>query len=340
MRTFLIFLAALLPATINDNHHLTVHEWGTFTTIAGKDGAALEWRPLAGTSDLPSFVYETGTNGWRHGHCVKCDLTGKIRMETPVLYFYADQPMEVSVRVDFPEGQITEWYPSARQVIGSIDWGRFAVLPNTNANLPVAESSRYYAARETDAALVRVCNTLGRPTEFEKFLFYRGVGRFDLPVSVKLEGPVLHLAGLTGIAQVIVFENRAGKIGYRIADVNAAAVDVFRPALGDSMTPLLASLEQMLVSQGLYVKEARAMLETWRDSWFEEGLRVFYILPRAQTDALLPLTVEPRPENVVRVLVGRVELITPELEARVLADPQSHSRFAGAVLKQLRGDVN
>ena len=40
--------------------HLVVHEWGTFTSIAGKNGVALEWKPLNGTSDLPSFVYDVG----------------------------------------------------------------------------------------------------------------------------------------------------------------------------------------------------------------------------------------------------------------------------------------
>ena len=82
------------------------------------------------------------------------------------------------------------------------------------------------------------------------------------------------------------------------------------------------------------------MLETWRDSWFEEGLRVFYVLPRAQTDAVLPVTIEPRPSELVRVLVGRVEVITPELEASVRANPRAHGRFAEAVLKQSRGNVN
>ena len=49
-------------------------------------------------------------------------------------------------------------------------------------------------AHETDAALVRACNANGRPTEFERFLFYRGAGGFDLPVSVKLDGNRLQLA--------------------------------------------------------------------------------------------------------------------------------------------------
>jgi len=40
---------------------LTVHEWGTFTAIAGKDGRAAEWLPLGfprypASTDLPQFV--------------------------------------------------------------------------------------------------------------------------------------------------------------------------------------------------------------------------------------------------------------------------------------------
>ena len=51
-----------------------------------------------------------------------------------------------------------------------------------------------------------------------------------------------------------------------------------------------------LVEQGLYEKEARAMVNTWQDQWFaEEGTRVLYLLPRAWTDRTLPLQVSPRP---------------------------------------------
>jgi len=43
-----------------------------------------------------------------------------------------------------------------------------------------------------------------------------------------------------------------------------------------------------LVSEGLYQREAQAMVNTWRDSWFEEdGLRVLYTLPREWTDRTL-----------------------------------------------------
>ncbi|HZK79518.1 MAG TPA: hypothetical protein VFC46_00585, partial [Humisphaera sp.] len=35
------------------------------------------------------------------------------------------------------------------------------------------------------------------------------------------------------------------------------------------------------------------------------------------TDALLPLRLTPTPDQTVRVLVGRIDILTPELEARL-----------------------
>src|SRR6058998_4200620 len=114
---------------VTRSENLVVHEWGTFTSIAGRDGVALEWRPLNGSSDLPRFVHtmEKVASGLRHQ--TKADLTALVRMETPVLYFYSNQEMNVSAEVDFPKGKITEWYPQARSVCTIINWGRLKVSP-------------------------------------------------------------------------------------------------------------------------------------------------------------------------------------------------------------------
>lgn len=55
------------------------------------------------------------------------------------------------------------------------------------------------------------------------------------------------------------------------------------------------------------------MVETWRDSWFEEGTRLIYIVPSRAVDAFLPMHVNPAPSQTARVFVGRIELITPEI---------------------------
>ena len=80
---------------------------------------------------------------------------------------------------------------------------------------------------------------------------------------------------------------------------------------------------------------------------------MFYILPRQTTDAVLPITIEPRPADLVRVLVGRAEVITPEMEnsvraqVKLLSDPspqvretaaqaiRDHGRFSEPILKSI-----
>ncbi|HYT49767.1 MAG TPA: hypothetical protein VEL78_05205, partial [Pyrinomonadaceae bacterium] len=312
---------ASIRASIADQNDLVVHEWGTFTSIAGKDGVALEWRPLNGSVDLPKFVHtmEQEGLGLRHVQS-KAELSGLIRMETPVLYFYSKREMNVSAEVNFPKGKITEWYPQARSVGSAINWGTFKVAPGAAFNLPADYSeNHYYAARETDAAPLQVCGSAGKAAEQEKFLFYRGVGDFDLPLSVKLERNEIELknTGKDSIARLIIFENRDGKIGYRIVDNFSGQTTADLPTLDKSVEAVIRDLRETLVASGLYEKEADAMIKTWRNSWFEEGMRVFYILPRKTIDEVLPISIEPKPTQLVRVLVGRTEVITPEMEKSV-----------------------
>jgi hypothetical protein len=99
----------------------------------------------------------------------------------------------------------------------------------------------------------------------------------------------------------------------------------------------------MLVAQGLYQKEAAAMVDTWRDSWFEEGLRLFYIVPRPAVDAILPLEINPAPASVARVFVGRIELITPsvvdEVKEAILRRDRGvlarHARFLRPIIARV-----
>ena len=90
-----------------------------------------------------------------------------------------------------------------------------------------------------------------------------------------------------------------------------------RPELTGTMESLRQELRGILTAQGLYPREAAAMVETWRDSWFEEGARLFYVVPQSAVDALLPLRIDPKPEKITRVFVGRMEIVTPEIETEV-----------------------
>jgi hypothetical protein len=294
------------------------HEWGTFTSVSTADGKARYWNPLGGPSELPSFVYQTS------GQCGKGPnfraTLALVRMETPVIYFYSDRDIRASVKVDFPKGCITEWYPLAYATRQTINWNGFVAQPGAREKFPVDRSrSHYYPARETDAAPLSIGDE--QKVEQEKFLFYRGIGNFDLPLSVRLTGDqaIVRSAGPDEVAKVILFENRQGSSGWRTHGPLKGEATIARPALGQPVEPLLREFEKTLVEQGLYEKEAAAMVKTWRDSWFEEGLRIFYILPRRATDAILPITIKPQPSELARVFVGRAEIITPEMEGEILA---------------------
>jgi hypothetical protein len=342
---------------------LTVHEWGTFTTVAGPDGRPIDWLPLSGPTDLPCFVDYFGTRGVGKVsltssnlpldyRTARTQLRGSVRMETPVLYFYSSRPETVDVRVDFPQGLITEWYPPAKvlpaaarkddlisspNTLASITWARTKVLPNAEVTFPRGSlASHYYAARETDAAPVQVGN------HFEKFLFYRGVGGFAVPINARVLNngkiAVRNLASET-MPGVILFENRGGRIGFRVHGALQGEAVLEPPSLTGDFNALLGDLEAVLIAEGLFEKEAKAMVETWRDSWFEEGTRLFYIVPPRTVDAILPLTIAPKPATVERAFVGRVELITPPtiqavedaIRSNDKATLQTYGRFLGPV---------
>jgi hypothetical protein len=278
---------------------MVVHEWGTFTSVAAADGSAIPWTVLADDGDLPCFV--------EHSQVIsKFKTQARVRMETPVLYFYTAQAAKVSVGVDFPRGRLTEWYPPAEQRDPRmLDWKDVEVVPGAS-DLPGTQgTSHYFAARATDAAPVRA---YGKP---EKFLFYRGIGDFEPPAA-----PQFTADGAVEIAKrlpAILFENRGGRMGFRVAEGTRIAL----PELTGSVDGIGAALVTLLTQAGLYDKEARAMVETWRDSWFEEGMRVLYIVPRETVDSLLPLRIDPAPRAIERVFVGRTELISPAIRETI-----------------------
>src|SRR5581483_3045482 len=124
MKTILIFVslaavvAVLCAGTVSPSPSLVAHEWGTFTSLQGANGALIPWKPLT-TSQLPGFVYDwqrPGLNRLRAGQIFKGEMITLQRMETPVIYFYSDRKASVDVDVRFPQGTITEWYPQAPRV--------------------------------------------------------------------------------------------------------------------------------------------------------------------------------------------------------------------------------
>jgi len=342
-----------------------VHEWGTFTSFSGSNSVKLEFRPLV-DSDLPPFVIDRRKQaGDMSALFLKNYVSAMQRMETPVTYFYSDRPRQVDVRVDFPQGLLTEFYPPVEKMLpafvpgkteklsGSVlDWGKVWIVPEDRLQarvddpqvakdleksmrlgiVPSAAGQPHYAhARETDSALVYVARNPRDPKRpyapngafVEKFLFYRGVGNFELPLKLTaLEDGQFTLENLgpLPIRSLFLVTMDDHRLQYAKYDGIGPKerLDMTQSSGTAKREDLEADLVSALTASGLYEKEALAMVKTWRSSWFDEqGTRLFYLLPPSATEALLPLTISPQPEEVVRVMVGRLEIMRPEDEQRI-----------------------
>ncbi len=124
--------------------------------------------------------------------------------------------------------------------------------------------NHYYAARKTDASPLEIRTEVGNAVDGqrEKFLFYRGIGNFPLPLTatVSAEGQVVvSTSNGQPVGDVMLFEKTGGTTGYQALRSAKQTVSLERPAAPRVPTPSVHSaLERMLVAQGLYQKEAAA----------------------------------------------------------------------------------
>jgi len=277
-----------------------------------------------------------------------------------------DRPRTVEVRVDMPQGLLTHWFPVVRGYgppqpakptaslpPGSfLDWGRVELMPDERQHvmgpLPPLEGYRrvepdntWRFARETDAAFVRVgrndpsAKHVRSHGDVEKFLFYRGLGTFELPLAVRSAGAgedvqlTLHNRSKDALQGVFVVRVGKDSVQYAALPVlaggaahegNTAAIFTPPLPLKDGVPQVKQAVAASLLEAGLYAKEAQAMVNTWEQSYFRnEGLRILAILPRDDVDKAIPITIKPAPEELVRVMVGRIEVLTPDAEKRIEA---------------------
>lgn len=344
-----ILFAAALSAQV------TVHEWGTFAAALNPDGDVIAQMPPDDETGLPCFAYRLPSAG--------TSTPAAIRLESSALAFYTQQPATLHVRLDLPQAWVTAWYPRAASYSpdgsawpayprgeaayknGRIEWKELAVLPGADlkfhreqpghAASTAENGSRYYTARETDAAPVR---TRHQP---EKMIFYRGLASFEAALRARIvdnKRIELRNTGESLIGAAIVFESRDGRVGYRILrDLGEQPVTATLPANSETNADaaglhneIRILIQRELRGMGLFEKEAAALLAAWGDSWFEPGLRVLYFVPPADIGRLLPLTIAPAPASVTRAYVGRLEILTqppPEPVRAVVRIRQSTDAF-------------
>jgi hypothetical protein len=341
MLAIALFFAAVVEAPNTDR--FVVHEWGTFNQMQDAFGVSVDGMQHE-DEELPDFVIKRlprTPSPWRAYGDDSCLVRGSrnnTKMETPVLYFYSDRARRAVVDVKFQGGLMTEWFPRAdatpaidpnmtradltKHTTSSLHWD-IDVLDEKIALPEVDADEPWSLARVASANHVRDRQS----GQAEGYLFYRGLGNLFLPprVMVQPNGDVM-LMSSTPISAGILIEMDVDRGRFMITsnvgdpqtlDLERAAwlkKDVAIKALGKHV-------ETMLVAQGLYREEAQAMVATWSRTWFEKrGMRWLYVVPQKITEQTLPLNIEPKPTELVRVLVGRLEVLPPQSYAQLLKD--------------------
>jgi hypothetical protein len=323
-----------------------VHEWGTFTILAGADGTPLRWyQPEADLVGLPAFV---GTNP---AGAKSAPVPSLVRMETPVLYFYPPKPMHVRARASLVAGSITEWFPAPLPAnpadtanATSVVWSGRLFPPDDSKvrqRVPPATSDgredHYFQARAVPQAWLFQSDVPAKPDapNADHFIFYRGKGdagplySASAPADDRVQFG--HRGGGPGVRTAFALSvNADGAVWKRLPalpawEANAANspveahFDSARIPVTDAEAQLATAITKELVDAGLTAAEAAAMVATWQGHWFREpGVRILAILPRAWVDQILPLEITPAPEKLERVFVARFEVFTPGTERALL----------------------
>lgn len=353
-------LAMSFPAAANTAPDYVAHEWGTFTSVQGSDGEPLHWNPFVNT-DLPEFVLtrerpfpmtaEETSRLALQKMLMKNTSHWLQRMETPVIYFHAREDFNVDVAVDFPKGLLTEWYPAASS-LGPVNglqpalkdtkrshlaWENLQVLGHSRnvTRVPQADApSHYFTARTAGASPVRVQRTPhpSQAGQEEQFLFYRGAGNFTTPLHVRPDGDRLLLEnrGEAPLGRLFIYRHRDGRAVFQeLPRLKGNSQTSLPLNAGEPGSQLAERLTHALTEAGLLAEEAEAMVNTWRNDWLgDRGLRVLYLLPQSWTDETLPLKFDPVPRQVVRVMVGRAEVIEPDIEQTLEIALQRHLQHA------------
>jgi hypothetical protein len=291
-----------------------------------------------------------------------------MRLETPVIYFHPppDSPqLTCDVAIRFPAGWLSQFYPNADSTVtgpdpnpnaplsyrpltakssSTLTWKQLRIGPATRP-FPETKDPVWLAPRDVRAADV---STPARQSE--RFLFYRGVAHLDAPLQVtRSEGvdrdtlwvqqPDLRYGERIPGPLWFVDVRPDGQLAYRRVDDlpnTPPAVPLCPAAFADAdfspdrLAELRAEMHAALTSAGLFPDEADALLNTWQLSYFKSpGQRLFFLAPRAWTDRVLPLDVSA-PADVTRVMVARIELVTPHQRAllqRLSAGPTSDAKW-------------
>ena len=345
-----------------------VHEWGVL--VLGRTAAGTELGPPAELpGQLPPFVpsHEKQYKPKRQDH----------GWDKPVLYFYGPEGLAVKVRVETPLGRPLAYWPapdgyterpgkaitskqemmiySLTEATGMRWEGTLSAAP---ARPPEAVAAGHWwsAARDVPAAW------LNTRSASERFVFYEATARREPVVKTRVSDDAITVenpAGGAASGPVLVLLNDGAKHwGAWVEDVPAGkSVTVSKQdVLAKELTAaeVLDRCARQWRAMGMTPAEAEAIVKVWKPDLLNTvGFLAVARMPADAYGKMFPLTVEPKPDELVRVglvfdvLAGQDTRAgwlpglkaTLDAWAKDLAAADYHRREAAAARFERMGDL-
>ncbi len=357
-----LFFLLVISNNYSWAQNLVVHEWGTFTAKYNDVGLPYAKMNTKVEEPLPNFVNKVNfkdssivVTTYNEIYKVNCSYYGYnlelqndlIKMETPIIYFYAEQAInDIDVTVQFNNGSISEYYPMPFKYEGpenllkyaekkfngneynggfNLDFKKYNGFAKWKVNVLASKDNKlctyksetvpeiWQAPRNTQANIIECMG------QQEKYIFYRGLGGFQNPLIPKYtQNGALQIENTLNepISFMLIYEKLAdGLVNiWDVTSLNAKDNKIIinkKITITESTwhTSYRKEFENKLVENGLFADEAKAMLSTWEKSYFGTlGVKIFYIVPSKFIDSILPLTISAPVQDMRRVMVGRTEI--------------------------------
>jgi len=304
---------------------LEIHEWGVFRTAADADMLNADLRAV--WDDLPPFVYGQITGRELPKHWEPMLLKDK-----PIIFFHTPQAVTVDLRIEFTAGMAGVWWPGTlrpglrdgrlagdgpvNKPFNVLEWRLNLKEPRgvPNGKVPLQSVKKGHwietlRAVKADDVYAHVGeDNLGQ--EHEKFVYYDGLGPAYkwADISVDKETVTVGNCATFPLFDLTVVDTRksdkprVARMARLDARSEKKALDFIAADPKTLSDTGVKNLTAQVKDAGLHEDEANSLAMLWKADFFEtEGLTLFYRLPQAEYDRLLPLKVKPRPEKVVRV---------------------------------------
>jgi hypothetical protein len=314
---------------------LTVHEWGVFTAFPDMAYAnanrKAEWGtlpevfyrqfPTQRLRWIPSAWDKPVINFFTPHDSLRCRVSIDFGTGYPVAWWpCAAEPIDsggrtpavgkpfhtltwdLTLGTHLPTEQYTTWERGG--------WRPATLFPLPDTSWVVQARLPSAACVSTDGTIVkRSAPWMSGQTETERFVYYDGLvpaPEYLRCTASDAKSVTLQNTAAFPLAPVFVIDRRGTTTRFTrvaaIAPGESAKVTPAAVATTDWPKAGETAVADALRAAGLFPDEAASLLTIWRDGFFQRpGLTVFYLLPQAEYDRLLPLTITPKPPKLVRV---------------------------------------